>query len=416
MGFSQKIYTEDISRFWKAYDKIVLEKDSTKQVEIIKKDYINVGTEGLKAIMEVRRYSAEEYVYAINHYPKFWNSVRANTLKSNQYSQQIKKGIKNLKKIYPDLKPADVFFEIGILRTGGTTLQNKVLIGAEIALADSTTIYSEIDSKYPHLKTYFAKNKPSEDIGFNNLHEFVHTQQKETIGKNLLAQTMMEGVAEFVAELAYKQKSPNPQIDFGYKNEQAIKREYEKEMFSPNIYNWIMNNPENKFGMRDLGYFVGYAICKKYYDASRDKKLAVKKMIELDYNSENDLMAFVENTNYFEKPIQFYKSEFEENRPKVVGIKEISNSESVSPSTKIFTILFSKQMNPNFRSFDYGPLGEENVLKIKKVIGFSEDKKSFSFEADLSPEKHYQILVDYGFRSAEGLRLRPYLIDFKTSK
>lgn len=416
MGFSQKIYTEDISRFWKAYDKIVLEKDSTKQVEIIKKDYINVGTEGLKAIMEVRRYSAEEYVYAINHYPKFWNSVRANTLKSNQYSQQIKKGIKNLKKIYPDLKPADVFFEIGILRTGGTTLQNKVLIGAEIALADSTTIYSEIDSKYPHLKTYFAKNKPSEDIGFNNLHEFVHTQQKETIGKNLLAQTMMEGVAEFVAELAYKQKSPNPQIDFGYKNEQAIKREYEKEMFSPNIYNWIMNNPENKFGMRDLGYFVGYAICKKYYDASRDKKLAVKKMIELDYNSENDLMAFVENTHYFEKPIQFYKSEFEENRPKVVGIKEISNSESVSPSTKIFTILFSKQMNPNFRSFDYGPLGEENVLKIKKVTGFSEDKKSFSFEADLSPEKHYQILVDYGFRSAEGLRLRPYLIDFKTSK
>ncbi|SEL79552.1 hypothetical protein SAMN05421740_11076 [Parapedobacter koreensis] len=35
--------------------------------------------------------------------------------------------------------------------------------------------------------------------------------------------------------------------------------------------------------MGDLGYFMGYAICKSYYEKAHDKKLAIKAIIELDY-------------------------------------------------------------------------------------------------------------------------------------
>ncbi|MGV3697382.1 DUF2268 domain-containing putative Zn-dependent protease [Flavobacterium sp.] len=414
-GISQKIITTDIVNFWEAYDKIKNEKDTVKQVETFKKLYISKGTPGLGGIMRARRYSAEEYVFAINHYPKFWQSIRANTLKSNQFSKEIHDGVQKLKDIYPDLKPVNIYFEIGALRTGGTTIDGMLLIGAEITLTDKSTFTAELDSRYPHLRKHFD-TEPINDVVFLNIHEYIHTQQKETIGNTLLAQTIMEGVAEFLAEIALNKKSPNPQIEFGYKNEKPIKVEYVKEMFSPNIYNWIMNDVNNKFAMRDLGYFVGYAICKKYYEMSSHKKAAVAKMIELDYNNESELIRFVEQSQYFEKPLSYYKETFENSRPTIAKIKEFENNATdVNPGTKVFTLVFSKEMNPNYRNFEIGPLGENNLLRITKVIGFSEDKKSFQFEADLQPGKQYQLIVNYGFLSNQNIPLKPYLINFTTS-
>lgn len=414
-GYSQKIITNDVYNFWKAYDKIITEKDTLKQLNLIQTLYIDKGTPGLKGIMKARNYSAKEYVYAINHYPQFWNSVRQNTQKANQFSKHINVGIVKLKNIYPELQPVNTYFEIGILRTGGTTIDKMLLIGSEIALADKHTITDEIDAKYPHLRKYF-NTEPIKDVVFLNTHEYIHTQQKETIGKILLSQTVIEGVAEFLAEIALNKKSPNPQIAFGFKNEEAIKKEYEKEMFSSNIYNWIMNNDKNQFGIRDLGYFIGYAICKKYYNSSLDKKLAVKEMIDLDYNNDIELIKFVEKSKYFDQPLSFYKDHFEKERPKVIEIKPFINGDkNVDPNIKIITLNFSQPMNVKKRGFDYGSLGENNVLKVQKVIGFTEDKKSFSFEVMLEPNKRYQCIVNDNFMDINNYPLKPFLIDFTTA-
>ncbi|WP_370899468.1 Ig-like domain-containing protein [Chryseobacterium gossypii] len=413
--FGQQIITDDLHNFWNAYDQIIAEKDSSKHLNLIKTLYINKGTPGLHGIMKARKYSAEEYVYAITHYPEFWKSIRKNTLKSDQFSEQIREGIKKLKNLYPNLKPVNTYFEIGILRTGGTTIDGMLLIGSEVALADKTVVTNEFDRKYPHLRSYFD-TEPIKDIVFLNTHEYIHTQQKASSGHSLLAQTMIEGVAEFLAEIALDKKSPNPQIYFGYKHEERIRSAYEKEMFSPYISNWIWNNTDNQFGMRDLGYFVGYAICKKYYEGSTDKKLAVKEMIELDYNNEDDLVAFVDRSKYFSRPLSVYKEEFERLRPKVIGIRQFKNeSRNVSPGTKIITLLFSQPMDKNTRGFDYGPPGEKNALKVQKVIGFSEDGKAFSFEVALEPGTQYQSVATENFRDRNDLPLQPFLISFQTS-
>lgn len=416
--FSQSnklVITDDVSNFWTAYDLIIQEKDSTKQIDLINNLYIKKGTPGLVGIMQARRYTDKGYIYAINNYPKFWNSIRANTLTANSYAKKLEKGIKKLKKIYPEAKPAKIYFSIGVLKTSGTTKEDKVLIGTEVAMADSTIITDEIKKDYPHLISYFKTN-PINNLDFLNVHEYIHTQQKSTIGNYLLSQTMMEGVAEFLAEIAMKTKSPNPQIEFGYKNEEKIKQEFTKEMFSTNFNNWFWNSPENQFGMRDLGYFVGYAIVKKYYDNSIDKKLVIKQLIELDYNNESDLIEFVDKTNYFEKPVNDYKIDFENNRPIVTKIEQFDNGNlAVNPTIKIVTLYFSHPMDINSRGFEYGPLGESNLMRVKKVIGYSADKKSFSFEVSLEPNKQYQLLVT-NFFDDKGFALKPYLIDFKTSK
>jgi len=164
--FSQEnsnFVSSDIDNFWIAFDKITATKDTVQQYRYIN-TYIENGTPGLKAIMQARSYSAKSFLDAINNYPLFWASIRGNTLKSKGLAQEIEKDVQKVKNIYPDLKPAKIYFSIGALRTGGTTLDGMVLIGSEIAMADKNTVTTEFPVSFSHLRPYFNTN-PIEHIG-----------------------------------------------------------------------------------------------------------------------------------------------------------------------------------------------------------------------------------------------------------
>ena len=85
LSFAQKnkqvFVATDIDNFWVAYDKIRATKDSVRQNALLKELYLDKGTEGLKSIIEVRNYSEKEFLDGITKNPKFWNSIRPNTLK-----------------------------------------------------------------------------------------------------------------------------------------------------------------------------------------------------------------------------------------------------------------------------------------------------------------------------------------------
>ncbi|MFT3796639.1 hypothetical protein [Flavobacterium sp.] len=409
------VIADDIRHFWNAYDQIVQTTDSLEQLRLIDQLYISKGSPGLKSIMEARRYTREGYVHAINQYPKFWHSIRNNTLKADEYAANIEKAIQKLRRLYPGLKPANIYFTIGVLRTGGTTLKNDVLIGSEVAMADHNTETQELDAQYAHLREYFASD-PINSLDFLNVHEYIHTQQKTTIGNSLLAQCLIEGVAEYVAEKALEVKSPNPQIAYGKMNDAKLQSAFAREMFSSDFGLWLWGAEPDQFGMRDLGYYIGYAISEKYYNKSTDKIAAVREMIQLDYNNENALFKFVDDSGYFGRPIKSFRDEFENNRPKVVRIEPFENkSQNVNPSTKTITLHFSKPMNPHSRGFDFGPMGADFVLRVQKINGYSADRKSFSFDVNLAPGKHYQSVASERFKDENGYSLQPFLIDFKTS-
>ena len=140
-------------------------------------------------------------------------------------------------------------------------------------------------------------------------------------------------------------------------------------------------------------------------------------MIELDYNNESALIAFVEKSGYFEKPLITYKESFEKRKPIVVGLKPFDNhDQNVDPTTNEITIEFSEPMNQRYRGFDYGPLGEEGLARIKNIVGWSEDGRSLTLEIeDLLPNKQYQLTISSRFMSLKNIPLKDYLIDFKTS-
>ena len=303
------VFSSDIDLFWTAYDSIRSTNDSLKQAEFLKVLYFDKASVGLHKMRQARNYTDAEYLHAIQNYPEFWDAIRKNTYKAKTVSAEIELGLEQLYELYPNLKPAKIYFTIGALRSNGTTMDSTVLIGSELAFANAQTPTHELPNYLSHLGSYF-KTDPGQHSVFLNVHEYVHTQQSTTIGYNLLAQTVLEGAAEFVAEKALQIASPNPQIAYGRTNDAKIKAAFEQEMFSPLVYNWIWNSEDNIFGMRDLAYYVGYKICEDYYNQASDKNTAIKTMIELDYNHEDSfgclcrtIWVFQETFNDLQNPI-----------------------------------------------------------------------------------------------------------------
>ena len=181
----QKVITSDIDNFWIAYDSIQTTTDSLKQLNFIQTLYIDKGTKGLKAFMVLRNYNAKLWVALINRYPKFWNSIRPNTLTVKSYAAEIEKSIARFKELYPDLKEAKMYFTVGGLRSGGTTMNDMVLIGSEIATGNATTDVSEFTNNW--LAGVF-KDQQADNLVSLNIHEYVHTQQKKWRSENFTRQ------------------------------------------------------------------------------------------------------------------------------------------------------------------------------------------------------------------------------------
>lgn len=412
--FPQEFVSSDIDNFWNAYDKITTTDDTLLQAKLLNELYLDKATDGLKDIIEVRHYSEKDFLTAINSYPKLWESIRANTLQTKEYHNDISKDLKKLKDAYPDLKPATIYFTIGAFRTNGTTKGKNVLIGGELALADDKTIIDELPEwRQPFYKEY----QPLENIALLCTHEYIHTQQKEIV-EGLLPSCLYEGVAEFISCHVTGKPSNSPAIDFGKKNEDIVVNKFVEDMYMMNNnYNWRWGENRNELKVRDLGYYIGYEISERYFNQSTDKALAIKELIDLDYQNEKEFQRIVDASKLFPKPINVLHNEYESKRPTVTHVSEFENgSTSVDPNTKTLTVNFSEVLNGTNASLDYGPMGENNYPKVfHKTRKWGNDNQSYSFEMKLEPNKKYQVAFS-NFRLENGIRLKPYLVEFQTSK
>jgi hypothetical protein len=408
----QKVFTSDIDNFWIAYDSIQTTKDSLKQIGFIQKLYIDKGTSGLKAFMLARGYNAKLWIELIHNYPKFWNSIRPNTFSVKSYASEIEKSIQQFKELYPDLKDAKMYFTVGGLRSGGTTMNDMVLIGSEIATGNPTTDVSEFPSKW--LEGVF-KSQKADNIVALNIHEYVHTQQKDD-PNTLLGQAIKEGACDFITELVIGRLMQNNYIVYGREHETELKEQFKKEMFTSYSNNWLYNG-SRATTVADLGYFMGYTICKSYYNNSPDKKKAIREIIELNYKNSDAIDKFLADSKYY--PEQLNKEElvkaFETNKPYVVKLEPFTKGDiTVDPTIKELKIVFSSPMNKNGYSINNGKRGKD-YSPVTGVVGFSEDGTTFTLKIELKPDHEYEFVVtDLSFRSAEGYPLKPYEVKFKT--
>lgn len=291
--FSQNklnIHTSDIDNFWIAFDSIKKTNDEQKQLNFVQNIYLNKATNGLKDFIVSREHSAKRHLDNIKKYPKFWNSIRPKTEEIRSNIPKIEKVFKKYHKVYPDFKEPEIYFTIGVLNSGGTTSPNRILIGSEIACADASTDASELNDWF---KNVFKLNN---GVVSMVAHEIGHTQQKDDSNSNLLGYCIREGMCDFLAELTYK-KISSPYMVYGNVHRKQLWNEFQKEMLTQETKNWLYNGNDAPNGVADLGYFIGYEICKSYYKNSKNKKKAIDEMLKLEYNVKS-IEEFLKKSKY----------------------------------------------------------------------------------------------------------------------
>lgn len=410
----QKVFTEDIDRFWVAYDSIRTTTDRARQLAFINNLYIKPGTEGLAAFMEARDYTAEMWVELINKLPKYWASIRPNTLAVKTKTRDIEKSIRRFRKLYPELREASMYFTIGGLRSGGTVQRSKVLIGTEIAAGTAQTDVSEF--KNPWLPSVF-KEQSTDNIVPLNVHEYVHTQQHEGEA-NLLGQSLKEGACDFITELIMGKPMQGTYFTYGAAHEKELREAFKQEMFTSRYDQWLYNGSAAST-TADLGYYMGYAISKAYYAQARNKRLAIKNIIELEYAKPDATEAFLKQSGYFPEGWDkaALQAAFAAHQPVVVGTMPATGSTAeLDASERTLVIQFDREMGEG-TSISPGPRGKE-YFPLKKPVGFSADHKSFTVEMDLQPKHEYEFVVTVmprGFKSKDGYLLRQeHTVRFKT--
>jgi hypothetical protein len=290
----QDVFIDDIDRFWIAYDSVQTTTDTIKQIQYLKTLYTDKGTDGLKLFMKMRKYTPELWARVIRQYPKFWKSIRPNTLIVKQKQAEILVAVEQFKKVYPDYRYATIYFTVGALRSAGIAEGNTALVGMELTGGTASIDVSEFTNK--RIEKAF-KNQKIDNIVAVTVHEYVHTQQKEE-GKTLLGESIYEGACDFITELVLGTALTHSYILYGKTHEAELKVAFKKEMFNADYSQWIYNGTTAK-EMGDLGYFMGYTICKSYYDHAADKKKAIKDIIELPYSDGEKVEQFLEASRYY---------------------------------------------------------------------------------------------------------------------
>lgn len=285
-------HIKDIENFYEAFDSVQTTTDKLKQTEFVQRIYIEKGSLGLKYAIKNSLDGGK--IATANHWTEMMHNSKENLIRIRPFLKNLpdqmlilENKFKYFKDQYPKFKDGDVYFLIGLGMFGGRPEGNNLFIGCEL----------------------LANDKPDWAVNIV-LHEFVHTLQNKSEDA-LLAHCLNEGACDFIAE-TINQKSiretyPNGYIDFGYKNEKAVWAEFKKFIASDEkgkYFDWLYGSKGRNIQgtqMKDLGYFIGYKICKAYYDNSFSKKNAIKEIIEMDVSTNEKARDFLIKSSYLSK-------------------------------------------------------------------------------------------------------------------
>ena len=129
-----RIVTEDIPRFWGAFDAMTSATDTMP----LRTQYLDRGTIGLTDFTNARWKSAKTLTAMVWPLRSYYASIRQNTLTVERMEPALRRAFQALDTMYDGAVFPDVYFAIGGMSTGGTTSNDGLLIGIAMAIAVET--------------------------------------------------------------------------------------------------------------------------------------------------------------------------------------------------------------------------------------------------------------------------------------
>ncbi|MCJ2185598.1 gliding motility protein GldB-related protein [Novosphingobium beihaiensis] len=261
-----EIRTSDVARFYAIYDAA----KGKPSAEVLQREYIEGGTDGVRQFVPYRIVSGEALAKAIAGNPEVYDHARQCLNVLPTVSARLKNAFRKLAELDPDATFPPVTILIGRNNSGGTTGESGVLIGLEVTCR-SNWLEADLSDRLLHLIA----------------HEYGHIQQAPelndgTIPANLLKQSLTEGVAELMAWLTSGSVSNTHLANWTKGHEREIEGKFLLDKDSTDISAWLYNGPGTPEHPGDLGYWVGYRIAKAYYQKAKDKRAALRVLLKLE--------------------------------------------------------------------------------------------------------------------------------------
>ncbi len=265
-----EISIEDVTRFYALYDAA----GGRPTAEQLQRDYLDAGSGGLKDLARLRNVTGETMARAIVSRPQAYEDARACMAVLPKVRSRLDEVVATLARLYPQASFPPITIAVSRTKPVAMADAQGVRIGLE-ALCATRYMNPNIEDRFVHVVA----------------HEYAHSQQDQAfIGKDaptVLEASLMEGSAEFVAELISGQVGNLAPRGLAKGRELEIERRFVGDMDKTDLSPWLYNGANDTPG--DLGYWVGYRITRAYYDREPDKKKALAGILAM--NDAKDFLA-----------------------------------------------------------------------------------------------------------------------------
>lgn len=277
-----RIVTEDIPRFWQAHDE-ALAADTTAGREAAFARYLEAGSPGLAEFDRLRIQGPANLAATVARHPRYYASLRGREARIAGFEPAIRASLVEMQRLYPEAIFPDVYFVIGRMSSGGTLGDSGLLVGLEMFGRHAGWPEDELDAW--HREVIAGMDRLPNIV----VHELVHYQQRGDAGTSLLARSLGEGVADFIAEKA-SGGHINPHVHaWAEPRAAALWAEFRERMDGEDTAGWLYGGERKDGRPADLGYWIGYRIAKAYYAQAPDKQAAIRDMLNI-----HDARAFLE--------------------------------------------------------------------------------------------------------------------------
>ena len=271
---SARIETADVGRFFEAAGALPSATTLRDSARVLFERYYYPGSDGLLDFIERRVGSTFQLLAQIRNRPRYYAHLPRSLGGLHLIAPRIREGFDRFEGVWPEAVFADVYFVIGRMNSGGTTSQDKLLIGAEMYGRDAAAPTEELSE---------WEARVLRDTGMVVaivVHELMHVNQTPLPGANatVLAQALREGGADFVAELVTGRNINDHVHAWANPREHEVWQEFQGAMHGREFGRWFGSSGEAG-RPPDLGYYVGHRIAKALYDRSPDKRRAIGEIL-----------------------------------------------------------------------------------------------------------------------------------------
>lgn len=272
---------EAMQAFWPYLERALA--DTSKAREALQ-EFIFKGPRELRDYYVVRYYSLDNmYGQMINGSPAYYSYLKRHFNPDSLESLKAltRSWMGRFKEIYPQAVFPNVYVVPGILNSGGTLTEMGLFVGGDLYGAGPDAPVEEL--------TDWQRGalQPFSDMPGIALHELMHFQQnyRDSLNRETVMQKVVdEGVCDFLVELVSGR--PNRDSRLAYLqdsvNRKGILADLRRELLSEDLTLWMYNGNSITDRPPDLGYTIGYLVCKSYYERQSDKRAAVYRLLNTD--------------------------------------------------------------------------------------------------------------------------------------